>query len=92
MRDRDPISGKMHKTGKWRAQVTIDGKRISQVAKTQRDATEWVKKMTNQVAQGLTFAATQKNIKTFLTEWLAIKETIFDLRHLNPILAWLGCT
>jgi len=68
-------TGELHKTGRWRALVTIDGKRISYHAKSQKEATEWVRKITDQVAQGLTFASTQKNLKLFLDQWLAMKES-----------------
>lgn len=50
---KDRKTGALYKTGRWRALVTIDGKRISCHAKSQREATEWVRKMTDQVSQGL---------------------------------------
>lgn len=61
--------------GRWRIQITIDGRRISHYTDTQREAAEWARKMTDQVDRGLTFDATQKDLATFIREWLAIKET-----------------
>jgi integrase len=61
--------------GSWRVLISVQGKRISHNAATQREAAAWARKMTDQVGQGLTFDATRKNLQTFMMEWLAVKET-----------------
>ncbi len=61
--------------GTWRTQVTIQGKRISHVAKTQKAAADWARKTVDQIDQGLTFVSTQMNLGTFINEWLEIKRT-----------------
>jgi integrase len=61
--------------GTWRTQVTIQGKRISHVARTQKAAAEWARKTVEQIDQGLTFGSTQKDLGTFINEWLEIKRT-----------------
>jgi integrase len=53
----------------------VEGRRISHTAKTKKAAAAWARKMTSQVAQGLTFKSTQTNLSDFLDEWLDIKET-----------------
>ncbi len=41
--------------GTWRAQISIQGKRISYSAKSQRACLEWVRKTKNQVDRGLSY-------------------------------------
>jgi hypothetical protein len=56
--------------GKWRAQVTIDGRRLSFTADTQRQGLAWLLETKNQIDSGLTFQATDTTLKEFLGEWL----------------------
>lgn len=56
--------------GKWRAQVTIDGRRLSFTADTQKKGLAWIQEMKNQVDSGLTFEATDTTLEEFLAEWL----------------------
>lgn len=56
--------------GKWRAQVTIDGKRLSFTADTQKEGLAWILETKNQIEGGLTFEATDTTLKEFLGEWL----------------------
>lgn len=56
--------------GKWRAQVTIDGRRLSFTADTQREGLAWILETKNQIDSGLTFQATDTTLKEFLGEWL----------------------
>lgn len=72
---KDPKTGEFRRTGIWRALVTVQGQRISHTERTQRAAADWARMMVDQVDQGLSFDATQKNLDTFIKEWLAIKET-----------------
>src|SRR3990172_2944464 len=59
--------------GTWRAQVTVEGRRVSHVEKTQKAATEWARKMTGQVRHGLSYEGTRKALGEFFDEWLAVK-------------------
>jgi integrase len=61
--------------GTWRALVTVEGRRISHTAKTKKAAAAWARKITSQVAQGLTYKGTQTPLGEFMDEWLAIKAT-----------------
>ena len=56
--------------GKWRAQVTIDGRRLSFTADTQREGLAWIQDTKNQIDNGLTFQATDTSLQEFLGEWL----------------------
>ena len=61
--------------GTWRVLTTIQKERISHTFRTQKAAAEYSRKMAEQIGLGLTFDATQKDLGTFVKEWLAIKGT-----------------
>lgn len=61
---------KESKTGKWRAQIRLDGRRLSRTFGTEREATAWLREMRGQVDQGLTFKGTQTTLGDFLNDWL----------------------
>lgn len=56
--------------GKWRAQVSIDGRRLSFLADTKKAGLAWILETKNQIDSGLTFQATGTTLKEFLDEWL----------------------
>ena len=58
------------KDNKWRAQVSIDGKRLSYTADTQRECQTWIKEIRGQIDNGLTAKGTELTLETFLTNWL----------------------
>lgn len=60
--------------GKWRAQVTIDGRRLSHTAKTKKDALSWILETRNQIDQGLTFAGADMTLGEYLDDWLKTVE------------------
>lgn len=53
--------------GKWRAQVTLDGRRLSFSAKTRRECLEWLKKTNGQIDDGMTYASTKVTFEEFIT-------------------------
>ena len=57
--------------GSWRAQITIDGKRLSYTASSQTQCRDWVRKMLNQIDAGLTYKGTQLTVGEYMNEWLA---------------------
>ena len=59
----------------WVAQISIQGKRISKYGKTQSECREWIRKMQNQVDDGLTIAGAQKTLAKYLEEWLLVHAT-----------------
>jgi integrase len=65
--------GSIHRrpTGTWRAQVTLNGRRLSFTADTRHDCQEWLKKTSGQIDGGLTFASTRITLGEFLSGWLS---------------------
>lgn len=61
------------KNGTWRALVTVEGRRISHTAKTQKEAASWAREMSDQVRQGLTYESARTALGEFLEGWLEIK-------------------
>ena len=66
--------------GKWRAQVSINGKRLSRVAGSKAECQNWVRKMLNQIDQGLTFEDSNLTLAEYLKEWIAVKKNDLRLR------------
>lgn len=58
------------KNGKWRAQVSIDGRRVSHTADTKKEALAWIHETRNQIETGLTFKGAGMTLEEFLGEWL----------------------
>lgn len=56
--------------GKWRAQVSIDGRRLSFTAETKKEGLAWIHETKNQIESGLTFQAAGTTLEEFLGEWL----------------------
>jgi integrase len=54
----------------WCAQVTVNGRRLTKYAKTQRECREWVQKTIEQVSNGLTFGGASTTVKKYMEEWL----------------------
>lgn len=61
--------------GKWRAQITLDGKRLSYTAKTRKECLEWIQKTQTQIRKGLSYTSAQTTFGEFLEHWLLNKET-----------------
>ncbi len=62
------------KDGRWCAQVSLSGRRITKYAKTQRECREWVKQTLDKIEYGLTFEGTQLTLEHFTESWLSGKE------------------
>ena len=56
--------------GGWRAQVSIDGRRLSYTGQTQKECQKWLKETIIQVDQGFTFEGSDTLLKDFLEDWL----------------------
>jgi hypothetical protein len=57
-----------HPDGKWRAQVSIDGRHLSFLADTKKEGLAWILETKNQIDGGLTFQATGRTLEEFLGE------------------------
>jgi len=63
--------GTIYKSGKrWRAQISINGKRIGNSFNSKSEALKWRDSMRNKVNKGLTYEATKITVYQYLTDWL----------------------
>jgi integrase len=60
--------------GKWRAQISIQGKRLSHTAETRKEAQKWVREIKNGMERGLTHEGATITFGEWLDEWLVSKE------------------
>jgi len=69
--------GSIHRrtNGTWRAQVTLNDRRLSFTADTRRECQEWIRKTLAQIDEGMTFASTRITLQEYLTEWLISKQS-----------------
>ncbi len=58
------------KNGKWRAQVTLNGKRLSHTAETQHECLNWIRETKNQIDRGLTIKGSELTLEEFLNGWM----------------------
>ncbi len=56
--------------GKWEAQVSVDGKRVTKTFETRTAALKWVRDMQNQVDAGLTSDGSRLTVVDGLSKWL----------------------
>ncbi|MEL7657911.1 MAG: site-specific integrase, partial [Bacillota bacterium] len=49
--------------GTWRAQITLDGRRLSHTAKTRGECQEWLKKTIQQIDGGLSYSGAKMALK-----------------------------
>ncbi len=68
-RNEGSISRRMN--GKWRAQISLNGKRINFGSKSKEECQTWLRKMQDQMSDGLTFDGSKLTISEFITTWLA---------------------
>jgi integrase len=61
-------------SGRWRAQVTINGKRLTATKNTKKEAQEWLRQTLSQVDKGLTYSAAVTSYGDFLTAYLRNKQ------------------
>lgn len=72
--------------GTWRAQVTLQGKRLNFNAKTHKECQEWLKKTIGQIDDGMTYDTTRITFGTSLEDWLtstkaSVKSQIWKQYH-----------
>jgi integrase len=65
--------------GTWRAQVSLEGRRISHTASTRAECHDWLRKMLNQVDLGMTFHGRNMALNEYLNDWLATKKNSLKL-------------
>jgi hypothetical protein len=64
--------GSIHRreNGTWRAQLSIQGRKISHTARSRRECQDWIRKTCDQIDSGLTFAGTKLTVQEYLQDWL----------------------
>ena len=60
---------------KWRAAITLNGKRITRSFDTKKECRAWLREMHQQVDQGMTYSSAQITLQEFLTNWLEINRS-----------------
>lgn len=72
----------------WCAQLSLNGRRLTKYAKTQRECRDWLHTTFEQIRGGLTYEGTQVTLEKFINAWLDGKElsrrpkTVFQYRTL----------
>ena len=62
------------KDGRWCAQISLSGRRLTKYGKSQKECRVWIKEMLTKIGNGLTFQGTQVNLSEFIETWLDGKE------------------
>lgn len=64
--------GTIHKlpSGSWRAQVSLEGRRLSHTSKTRQEAQQWIKEISRQIDGGLRSASLDIMVTDYMDEWL----------------------
>lgn len=62
--------------GTFRAQISLDGHRMSHSAKSHKECRDWNRKMGLLIDDGLTYEGAKTTLEDFLEEWLTMKSTI----------------
>ena len=59
--------------GRWCAQVSLNGRRVTKYAKTQKECRDWVNQTLDKIDHGLTFDGAQISLAQYMESWLAGK-------------------
>jgi len=62
-------------SGRWRAQVSVGGRRLSATRDTRRECQDWIREITRQIAAGLTYDGTKTTLRQFILAWLETKRS-----------------
>jgi integrase len=58
------------KDGRWCAQASLNGRRLTHYAKSQRECREWLKEIQDQIDEGLTIDGARATLGEYLLQWL----------------------
>jgi integrase len=61
------------KDGRWVGEVTLEGKKITKYAKTQKEARDWVNETLGKIDHGLTFDGAHLSVAQYMESWLSGK-------------------
>src|SRR3990172_5592315 len=60
------------KNGRWQAQISIEGNRLSKSFLSRKECAGWIREITGQKEKGLTFSSANLTFGEFFDQWLAI--------------------
>lgn len=72
----------------WRAQVTLDGRRLSFSSKKRKECQEWLREIKNQIDEGLNYESTKVSLQGFMETWLESSQATLKrstLIHYNQV-------
>lgn len=70
--------------GSWRAQITLDGRRLSHSGKTRAVCQEWLKKTIKQIDSGLSFEGASLRLDEYMEMWMqTVKENRRQKTHIQ---------
>jgi integrase len=58
------------RNGRWCAQVSLNGRRLTHYADTQRECREWIKETLAQIDEGLTIDGARATLEDYLKQWV----------------------
>lgn len=58
-------------SGNWRAQLSVDGKRLSFTSNTQSGCRQWLREMDQKISSGFSFKSSKLSYGEFLNSWLS---------------------
>ena len=67
-------------SGRWSAQVSLEGGRLSQTFDSRRECQEWVKQTLDQIENGLSFAGVKWTVADYLQYWLETTKPFLKLK------------
>ena len=73
------------KDGKWRAQITIEGRRVSFTAKTKQECITWLKYLQDQVESGMSYSGATMTVNSYCEMWLTAIKRKSPTENLHPI-------
>ncbi len=97
IRGRNEGSISKRANGKWRAQISLNGKRLSYGAKSKEECQVWLRKILDNLERGLDYEGGKVTLKEYLALWLEASKsslrpkTVFQYEqiirlHIDPYL------
>jgi integrase len=68
---------------RWRAQVSIEGKRLSFTAGSRAECADWLRRTRVQIDDGMTFETRNLTLSEYLNEWISAKQNTLRTRTVD---------
>jgi integrase len=81
-RIRGKNEGSLHQrpNGTWRAQLSVNGRRVSKGFKTRAECLAWLRQMQDQIDHGFNYLASKTSLGDYLLQWLEIVRPTLRLK------------